>query len=78
MQFLKSMILIFLDKSKYRAHSEFNKMQKKITIHMKDPILAINFNLKKFLKGSKPFVLFVSNKSLLKPLLAKIITESYV
>ena len=29
-----------------------------------DPIWSINYNLKTFLKSSKPFVLFVSDKSL--------------
>ena len=43
MQFLKNIILIFLDISKFRAHSdmlssipmEFKKMQNKILVHMK-------------------------------------------
>ena len=66
MQFLKNMILIFLDRSKCRAYSdmlsripmEFKKMQNKIFM------LDINYNLKTFSKSSKPFVLFVSDKSL--------------
>ena len=65
---------MFLDRSKCRAHADMlssipkygvQKDEKQNFDTYKDPVYPINYNLKTFLKISKPLVLFVSDTSLL-------------